>query len=228
VPQRVTVWDWLFDSEFSPLARFAPSELRGYTNAVTKERVDWAQVKEYSTYISTALVKKYGLKEGQTVSLFSQNSIWYPVVMLGALRAGEFLFGICVYKRGRVEWKTGLMRRVGAKISGASPAYNVDEMAYALKTADAKFLMTAPGSMEVATGAAKEAGLARANMFLIEGELEGYSTVQDLIKIGKSYGANGQIPAYKFASGKGNKDVCGYLSFSSGTTGLPKAVCFSP
>lgn len=90
VPQRVTVWDWLFDSEFSPLGRFEPSELKGYTNAVTKERVNWAQVKEYSTYISTALVRKYGLKEGQTVSLFSQNSIWYPVVMLGALRAGEF------------------------------------------------------------------------------------------------------------------------------------------
>lgn len=55
---------------------------------MTNERVNWKQVKEYSTYISTALVKKYGLKEGETVSLFSQNSIWYPVVMFGCLRAG--------------------------------------------------------------------------------------------------------------------------------------------
>lgn len=88
VPQKCTTWDWLFESEFSPLARFEESELRGYQNAITKERVNWREVKEYSTYISTALVKNYGLKEGQTVSLFSQNSIWYPVVMLGALRAG--------------------------------------------------------------------------------------------------------------------------------------------
>jgi 4-coumarate--CoA ligase len=90
VPQKTTVWDWLFDSLYSPLERFEDHELKGYQNAVTKERVNWRQVKEYSTYISTALVKKYGLKEGQTVSLFSQNSIWYPVVMLGALRAGTF------------------------------------------------------------------------------------------------------------------------------------------
>ena len=89
VPTEITVWDWLFDSAYSPLQRFDESELRGYQNAVTKERVNWKQVKEFSTYISTAMVRKYGLREGDTVSLFSQNSIWYPVVMLGCLRAGN-------------------------------------------------------------------------------------------------------------------------------------------
>jgi len=112
----------------------------------------------------------------------------------------------------------------GAKISGASPAYNIDEMAYALKTADAKFLFTAPGSMKVATGAAREAGVSTSDLFLLEGDLEGYSTVHDLIKIGKGYGEAGQVPAYKIPAGKKNKDICGFLSFSSGTTGLPKAV----
>jgi 4-coumarate--CoA ligase len=92
VPTHLTDWDWLFDSDFSPLRRFSDNELCGYTNAVTKERVNWRQVAEYSTYICTALVKKYGLKEGQTVSLFSQNSIWYPVVMFGVLRAGKLLW----------------------------------------------------------------------------------------------------------------------------------------
>ncbi|KAI9873835.1 MAG: hypothetical protein M1823_007826, partial [Watsoniomyces obsoletus] len=49
--------------------------------------------------------------------------------------------------------------RAGGVVSGASPAYNTEEMTYALKTADAKFLFTVPGSMEVATAAAKEAGI---------------------------------------------------------------------
>lgn len=114
---------------------------------------------------------------------------------------------------------------LGGNVSGASPAYNVNEMAYALKTADAKFLMTASASMEVAVGAAKQAGLSKANLFLLEGKLSGYSTVHDLIAIGKSYGEHGQARAFKILPGKTNKDICGFLSFSSGTTGLPKAVC---
>ncbi|KAF2739472.1 acetyl-CoA synthetase-like protein [Polyplosphaeria fusca] len=200
LPTDLTDWDWLFDSKHSPLQQYPESELAGFQNAITKERVNWRQVKDNSTWISTALVKKYGLKEGQTISLFSQNTVWYPVAMFAGLRAG-------------------------AKISGASPAYNIEEMTFALKTAEAKFLMTTPNSMEVASASAKAAGLPQENVFLLEGELEGYTTVQDLIRIGQSYST--QTPAFKLPPGKKNKDVCGFLSFSSGTTGLPKAVMIS-
>ncbi|KAF2445352.1 4-coumarate-CoA ligase 2 [Karstenula rhodostoma CBS 690.94] len=202
LPTELTDWDWLFNSKYSPINKFPPNELNGFQNAVTKERVNWLDVKKYSTYISTALVKRYGLHEGETISLFSQNTVWYPVAMFAGLRAG-------------------------AKISGASPAYNVEEMAFALKTADAKFLMTTPGSMEVASKSAEAAGLPKSNVFLLEGEVPGYTTVQELIKIGQSYGEQGQTPAFKLPPGKKNKDVCGFLSFSSGTTGLPKAVMIS-
>lgn len=98
-------------------------------------------------------------------------------------------------------------------------------MSYALKTAQAKFLMTHPASMDVATAAAKEAGIPKENLFLLEGELKGYTTIKELVEIGRSYGEDGQTPAFKIPPGKKNKDVCGFLSFSSGTTGLPKAVC---
>ncbi|EMD97112.1 hypothetical protein COCC4DRAFT_198137 [Bipolaris maydis ATCC 48331] len=202
LPTNLTDWDWLFDSPYSPINNCPPSELAGFQNAITKERVNWADVKKYSTYISTTLVKKYNLKEGDTVALFSQNTVWYPVAMFAGLR-------------------------VGAKISGASPAYNVEEMTFALKTADAKFLMTTPGSMEIASASAKASGIPQSNIFLLEGELPGYTTVQDLIRVGKSYGESGQTAAFKIPLGKKNKDVCGFLSFSSGTTGLPKAVMIS-
>ena len=177
--------------------RFPEEELGGYHNAVTKETVNWREVKETATYLSTALVKKYGLKEGETVALFSQNTIWYPVAMHATLR-------------------------VGGKISGASPAYNVDEMRYALQKADAKFLMTHPNSMEVAIASAKKAGIPKENLFLLEGEMEGYKNVKELIEEGKKVGE--QVPYFTIPKGKTNFDICGFLSFSSGTTGLPKAV----
>lgn len=109
-------------------------------------------------------------------------------------------------------------------ISGASPAYNVEEMTYALKTAKVKFLMTMPTSMKVAAAAAKNAGIPQERVFLLEGEMEGFTTMKRLLDAGRAYGEERQVKSFKLPKGKKNKDVCGFLSFSSGTTGLPKAV----
>src|SRR5271170_4058483 len=157
IPWHLPVWTWLFDSSYSPLNNFPPSEIAGYINAQTKEKVSYTEVKTYTTHLSTALVKRYGLKQGQTVALFSPNTVWYPVAMLGTLRAG----GV---------------------VSGASPAYNVEEMTYALQTADAKFLFTVPQSMDVAAAAARNAGISKDRVFLLEGEMKGYTTMKELLE----------------------------------------------
>ncbi|RMY61769.1 hypothetical protein D0863_11174 [Hortaea werneckii] len=190
-PRHLTTWEWLFeDRTYSPLARFPEKELGGFTNGLTKEKLNWREVKDNATFISTALVRKYGLKEGDTVALFSQNTIWYPVAMHATLR-------------------------VGGKISGASPAYNIEEMTYALQKADAKFLMTHPNSMEVATVAAKNAGIPKQNLFLLEGEMAGFTTIKELVEVGRK--ELEQVPYFTIPDGKSNFDVCGFLSFSSGT-----------
>lgn len=88
----LTLWDWLFESSSSPLQNKHPSTLSGFTNVATKERVRYDEVKDYATYLSTALVHKLGLAAGETVSLFSPNSIWYPVAMFATNRVGKFSF----------------------------------------------------------------------------------------------------------------------------------------
>jgi acyl-coenzyme A synthetase/AMP-(fatty) acid ligase len=95
-------------------------------------------------------------------------------------------------------------------------------MSYALKVAKTKFLMTLPGkSLDVALAAAQNVGIPRDHVFLLEGQAEGFKSIQDLMDLGQRYEAD---EAWRIPRGKTNADVCGYLNFSSGTTGLPKAV----
>lgn len=99
-------------------------------------------------------------------------------------------------------------------------------MTHALKTADTKILFTLPNSMEVAVAAAQNAGVPKSHVLLLEGSAWGFQGLQDLIQRGSSIPP---VPHYSIprSDGTSNKDVCGYLNFSSGTTGFPKAVMLS-
>ena len=114
------------------------------------------------------------------------------------------------------------MHTTGGVVSGASPAYNVEEMTYALRKSNARFLMTIPSSMNVAAAAAKNAGIPKECIFLLEGELDGFTSIKQLVRIGENEGPDGQLPSFEIPRGKSNKEVCAFLSFSSGTTGIPK------
>lgn len=94
-------------------------------------------------------------------------------------------------------------------------------MAYALKVAKTRILLTLPSSLTVALAAAEAVGLPKRNVLLLEGKVKGFTSIQDLIEDGL------KLPCtkpYQIPHGSTNKEICGYLNFSSGTTGLPKAV----
>jgi 4-coumarate--CoA ligase len=159
-------------------------------------------VKGKAEILSTILIRRYGLQPGETVSLFSGNTVWYPVGVWATIRAG-------------------------GRVNGASPSYNVAETEHALRTAGTKVLLTLPGSLEVAREAARRVGIPESNILLLEGEAKGVASMQGLIAEAERDTAFQIVPTWHIPAGQNNREICGYLNFSSGTTGLPKAVMLS-
>ncbi|KAJ9653200.1 hypothetical protein H2198_007611 [Neophaeococcomyces mojaviensis] len=193
IPTNVTTYQHFFEDNRS---------LSGaYENAITKERLSFREVKQKAELLSTIFVRKYGLQPGQTVSLFSGNSVWYPVGVWATIRAG-------------------------GRINGASPVYTIDETVHALRTADTKIILTLPSSLPTVSAAARQVGIPPSNILLLEGTSPEVQSMQSLIADADTKKIS-IVPTYRIPAGKSNKEICGYLNFSSGTTGLPKAVMLS-
>ncbi|CAK4031325.1 related to phenylacetyl- ligase [Lecanosticta acicola] len=197
IPTNVTTYQWAFESEeHSPVIR-SPRNHGFYENASTKERLAFSHVKDLATHLHTALAKDHGFQPGDTISIFAGNSVWYPVTLWACSRGG-------------------------GKINGASPDYGVEEIVHALKTAGTKFVFTTEAGLERVQEAVERVGMGREMVFLLEGEGNGeVLSIKRLVERGRKYPPE---KSWRIPPGKNNKEVCGYLNFSSGTTGLPKAV----
>ena len=89
------------------------------------------------------------------------------------------------------------------------------ELKHLAKVSKIKKIFASPRNFENARIAAREAGFSESDgIFILEGKVKGNRSFDDLVR-------SVEEPAKDYAKPV-NKDALAYLTFSSGTTGLPK------
>ncbi|KIM38392.1 hypothetical protein M413DRAFT_245572 [Hebeloma cylindrosporum] len=201
IPDNVTVPQFMFDT----LHNARPSrknETPWLVQDETGKSFGGAQLRERTHGLANGLKTKYNIGEDDVVILFSRNHVDYPVAI----------------------WA---VHTLGGVISGANPDFTENELLYQLQETKASVIITRPESLPVALKAAHAAGLSSGRIILfdekgISGEVrQNHETVGSVLEFGLR-----NKTAYReriLAPGEGRTKLA-FLSFSSGTTGRPKAV----
>ncbi|GEM12672.1 5-coumarate-CoA ligase [Rhodotorula toruloides] len=243
LPDRaLTLFDFLFDLE-TPFSRdpkaFKRPDPRGrpwILDAHSPRSYTFEQAKERTLDLARAFAAR-GLKEHDTVLMFSPNDIDY---------------GPCL-------WATA---RAGAVSSCANPSYTADELAHQIRTvASFKLIVVHPDALETTAKGCEKSGLSSEMIVLIQPPTKesnppvnakplaaGFPTLDDLIKESRDHPLplkvtlrQGEMKTRLAVPQCAKNGVVGvadiscpfapairfprqFLSFSSGTTGLPKAV----
>ncbi|KAF2008866.1 CoA ligase-like protein, partial [Aaosphaeria arxii CBS 175.79] len=198
VPKKSTIWEWLFEPPSSFLRSVRKESSGGFSDAQTGRRISFDVLKQYATALSTRLSQEFTLLPGENVAVICENSIWYPVAVFAALR-------------------------LGATVTALSPEYGPEELVYALKIARSKIVFIDGVSFEAAHSATKQLGIPTSSVVRLDWVAE-HSNIESLVDEGLKFAP---VPAFSLPIGGNSETTCAFLSFTSGTTGLPKAIIIS-
>ncbi|KXH49581.1 hypothetical protein CNYM01_05895 [Colletotrichum nymphaeae SA-01] len=144
--------------------------------------------------LAGGLRQTLGIQNDDVVLAYTENSAWYPVIILGAICAGGIF-------------------------TGANPGYTEAELTHQLSVSGAKCIFTDAIRLTTALQAARSAGIPKESVVLVDNKgrprHDRWRTMQKLLAEPYSWEAISDplILAEKVA----------VLNFSSGTTGKPKA-----
>jgi len=206
VPDDVTLAQFMLDSDHPsrPVRRVLQGNPWMIEDA-TGRQIGYGEVRSRTHGLANAMSSRWGIVEDDVVCIFGPNHVDYPIAV----------------------WA---IHRLGATVTCANPAYTAGELQYQLEATKAKLLIVNNLSYSVAVTAAKAVALPLERIVLFD-TLENsastsytHTTVHELVKEGLEK-PQGYVER-KLKRGEG-KTKLAFLSFSSGTTGKPKAVCIA-
>ncbi|KAG9194161.1 4-coumarate--CoA ligase [Alternaria panax] len=202
---NVSLPTYIFDS---PTVELPKTPLYLSASEPDKYNISLHKLRHDAQRLASGL-RRAGLQPGDRVLLYSGNTLFFPIVVLGVIMA-EGIF------------------------TGANPTYIARELAYQLKDSGARFMISAEGSLETGIAAAKEAGMGAERVFIFDdglatfegrkvekstelGHVRHWTELLDTAERSSAYSwPNLQTPE--------ELDRVVALNYSSGTTGVAKGV----
>ncbi|CAK5270899.1 unnamed protein product [Mycena citricolor] len=201
IPDDLSIPQFFLDRRSAVPRPARPADVPCLIDDTTGRKVLFDELLHRSQALANALATLYSIGEDDVVLLYGRNNIDYPVAIWAA-------------------------HRVGAIVSPANPDYAANELEYQLKAAKAKLIISHPEAVDVASAAAASVGLPQDKIlvFDIPGQAPAraspYVSLESLIQHGLK---ETNVVERGLRPGEGRTKLA-FLSFSSGTTGTPKAV----